>query len=147
MAREFVELLLSQEARLKHRYGLTWTIVGIATADHGSAIDSDGIDPRQAIAAFDHGSLTELHSPHAGRPATDTVSLVERAATLSHAPEPTARVVVVENTSLGLLRRVFSERAADRKECGLRFPGRRCGRDQNVAPVQDWRDRPLLDIA
>ena len=102
VARGFVELLLSQDARLKHRYGLTWTIVGIATADHGSAINGDGIDPRRAIAAFDHGSLTELHSPHEGRPATDTVSLVERAATLSHAPEPTAQVVVVENTPLGL---------------------------------------------
>ena len=45
------------------------------------------------------------------------------------------------------LRRVLSERTTDRKECGLRFPGRRRGRDQNVAPVQDRQDRPLLDLA
>lgn len=102
VARGFIQLLLSEASSLKRRYGLTWTLVGVATQHHGLAINGDGIDPRQALAAFDHGSLAELHSPHAGRPASDTLDLVERAATMSHAHEPTTQVVVVENTSLGL---------------------------------------------
>lgn len=42
-------LLLKKEAELQERYGLTFSIVGIATGRHGAAIDPDGLDVGAAL--------------------------------------------------------------------------------------------------
>lgn len=76
--------------------------MGIATARHGMAADPDGIDPRQALATGGRDSLAKLHAPHVGLPAPDTHTFLERVAALSDAAAPSSRVVVAENTPLGL---------------------------------------------
>lgn len=55
------DLLIKKEAEINSRYGITFTITGIATGHHGSAIDVNGIDIGRSLHLMrNHGSLDEL---------------------------------------------------------------------------------------
>jgi homoserine dehydrogenase len=63
-------LLLSKRSELQSRYGLTFSVTGIATGRHGIAVDSAGLDLEKALAlAKSHKQLQELSShPIPGSP-------------------------------------------------------------------------------
>ncbi|HSQ26705.1 MAG TPA: homoserine dehydrogenase [Anaerolineales bacterium] len=56
-------LLLKKEAELKHRYDLSFTVTGIATGSHGSAINLQGIDLEQALKISDYAVLSTHPAP------------------------------------------------------------------------------------
>jgi homoserine dehydrogenase len=58
----FARLLLEKRETLQRDYGLTWTVVGIATARHSIACDQAGLDLHRALLAARAGdSLAPFH--------------------------------------------------------------------------------------
>jgi homoserine dehydrogenase len=59
-------LLLEKQAELEQRYGIGFSVTGIATGHHGSAIDLTGIDLRYAISLLKKGTSLEKvnKAPH-----------------------------------------------------------------------------------
>jgi homoserine dehydrogenase len=54
-------LLLQKQADILSRYGITFSVTGIATARHGTAINSDGLDLEHALRLANEGaSLNQL---------------------------------------------------------------------------------------
>lgn len=49
VGRALARLLLTKEVELKEIYGITFSVTGIATGRHGSAINLDGLDLEQAL--------------------------------------------------------------------------------------------------
>ena len=63
VGRALVRLLDRKKAELAAEYQITFTITGIATGRHGTAINPAGIDPQAALAKFESGgSLNDLSS-------------------------------------------------------------------------------------
>ena len=50
-------LLLQKRAEIDARYGITFTVTGIATGRHGAAIDPQGIDLERALALIQSGGM------------------------------------------------------------------------------------------
>lgn len=55
VGRELARLLMRKEAELKARYDIIFTITGIATGRHGTAINPDGLDLARVLAALESG--------------------------------------------------------------------------------------------
>ena len=55
VGRAFAHLLYRKRAELKDRYGITFTVVGIATGRHGTAIDPSGLDAIKAAGLVSAG--------------------------------------------------------------------------------------------
>jgi len=60
VGKALAQLLLRKEADIKQRYELTFTVVGIATGSHGSAINPAGISLQQALETKDYASLSAV---------------------------------------------------------------------------------------
>jgi homoserine dehydrogenase len=61
VGRAFARLLDRKQAELKDRYGITFTVSGIATGHHGAAIDPSGLDAVKAAGLVEAGkSLKSL---------------------------------------------------------------------------------------
>ncbi len=58
-------LLQRKETELQHRYGITFRVTGIATRNHGAAINTAGLDTVRAIERVESGesldSLSKIH--------------------------------------------------------------------------------------
>lgn len=68
-------LLLVKRAELEQRYGITFSITGIATGRHGAAIDPSGIDLKDALSLMDErNSLNELSSVS---PPSDSLDFIQ----------------------------------------------------------------------
>ncbi len=63
VGKALARLLLSKKSELAERYGVTFTVTGIATGSHGSAIDLQGISLERALQIADLSSLSALPSP------------------------------------------------------------------------------------
>ena len=50
VAREFLRLLRAKDATLRHDYGVTWRLTGIATRRLGWIADANGLDPEKLLA-------------------------------------------------------------------------------------------------
>jgi homoserine dehydrogenase len=76
VGRAFAKLMLDKRALLSERYGIEWKIVAIATGNHGTAFQPEGIDLDQAISLFESGgnlsSLSAMTPPH------DVLSLIKQ---------------------------------------------------------------------
>lgn len=69
------ELLIRKRSELRRLYGIEWSVVAIATGSHGQAVNPQGLDPSEALAAVRGGrSLNELS---AGPAPADTLSLIQ----------------------------------------------------------------------
>ncbi len=90
VGREFARLLMRKEAELNARYDITFTITGIATGRHGTAINPDGLDLARVLAALESGqSLDQLTKlPNTNLPTPDSLAF------LRHCPAD----VLFENT-------------------------------------------------
>jgi homoserine dehydrogenase len=62
VGRAFVRLLDHKKGELKERYGITYTVVGIATAHHGAAIDPSGLEAVTAADLVEAGDSLEVLS-------------------------------------------------------------------------------------
>jgi homoserine dehydrogenase len=64
------KLLLCKQDEIKTRYGITFSVAGIATGRHGAAIDPDGIDLPAALSIMSQGgpltALSKLEPPASG---------------------------------------------------------------------------------
>ncbi len=61
VGRALARLLQRKEAELAEKYGITWSVTGIATGHHGSAIDPAGLDLDRALQLNEAGqSLDSL---------------------------------------------------------------------------------------
>jgi homoserine dehydrogenase len=69
-------LLLRKEGELESRYGLTCSVIGIATGRHGLAYDPEGIDPVEALARAQRGASLAGLSPHS--PPADAAAMIRR---------------------------------------------------------------------
>lgn len=70
----FARLLLDKKAELRARYGLTFSVTGIATARHGMAIDAAGIDVDQALECVrSKGTIEGLST---GAPPGDSLAFI-----------------------------------------------------------------------
>ena len=73
VGRAFARLLTRKEDELRRDYGISFFVTGIATGQHGIAIDPDGLDLERALALVEGGgSLAELSKV----PVTDTLDFV-----------------------------------------------------------------------
>jgi homoserine dehydrogenase len=66
----FATLLPEKALSIEERYGITFSVVGIATNSHGIAIDPDGLD---IFAALEGDDLSSLHM---GNPVQDAMQFV-----------------------------------------------------------------------
>ena len=62
VGRAFVRLLDRKKGELKDNYGITFTVVGIATARHGAAIDPSGLEMVSAADLVEAGDSLEVLS-------------------------------------------------------------------------------------
>lgn len=60
VGRALARLLLRKRDELEGRYGITFSVTGIATGRHGAAVDPAGLDLEKALQAAEGGSLGEL---------------------------------------------------------------------------------------
>jgi len=61
VARGFARILKDHQLQLATKYGLRWRTTGIATANHGCIVSTDGIDLLDAVACVERGeNLSEL---------------------------------------------------------------------------------------
>jgi homoserine dehydrogenase len=67
VGKAFARLLLKKEAELKTKYDLAFSVTGISTGSHGSAVDPDGLDLEQALNLVENGgaldSLSAVPAP------------------------------------------------------------------------------------
>jgi homoserine dehydrogenase len=63
VGRALARLLLTKRAELQSRYNLTFAVTGIATGRHGAALNPDGLDLEQALAAEHLTALGTLPTP------------------------------------------------------------------------------------
>lgn len=63
VGKALARLLLDKRSELHDRYGIDFSVTGIATGRHGSAIDPEGIDLEAALALQDYASLSRLSAP------------------------------------------------------------------------------------
>ncbi len=97
VGRRFGRLLGEQRDRLAREHRLACRVIGIATRNHGAAINRRGLDLDRAIDAVEHGrSLAALHAAHEGRAPADGRALLEQLGRCREAPPR----VVVETTVL-----------------------------------------------
>jgi homoserine dehydrogenase len=74
VGRAFARLLLRKRSLLEETYGVTFSVTGIATGRHGSAIDPGGLDLERALQIVeDGGSLAALSRQPAPR---DNLALI-----------------------------------------------------------------------
>jgi homoserine dehydrogenase len=62
VSKAFAKLLLSKEASLKEQKGITFSVTGIRTGRHGSAIDANGVDLKAALALLESGGSLDALS-------------------------------------------------------------------------------------
>ncbi|MCC6498839.1 MAG: homoserine dehydrogenase [Anaerolineales bacterium] len=62
VARSLVRLLERKREALESKYGITYSVTGVATGSHGFAVNSDGIDVRQALEKVESGKSISLLS-------------------------------------------------------------------------------------
>jgi homoserine dehydrogenase len=75
VGRALARLLRRKEAGLKERYGITYTVTGIATGAHGAALDPRGLDLEAALQLVESGqSLASLST----FPITDTLDFIRK---------------------------------------------------------------------
>jgi homoserine dehydrogenase len=73
VGRALARLLEKKSAELKDRYGITFTVTGIATGRHGIAVDPDGIGLDKALALVEDGKAISTISK---LPITDSIDFV-----------------------------------------------------------------------
>lgn len=70
VSKAFAQLLLRKAAVLQSEKGITFSVTGIRTGRHGSAIDPDGIDLQAALNLLESGkhldSLSKMSTPSSG---------------------------------------------------------------------------------
>jgi homoserine dehydrogenase len=67
VARALVHLLDRKREALKTKYGITYSVTGIASGNHGFAVDTDGLDVQQALMLVEAGkSLSPLSTSEIG---------------------------------------------------------------------------------
>ena len=103
VARRFVRLLATRSGELAAGHGLDYRIVGVATARHGSAVAPDGLDVARLAASVDDGApLTIYHDARTGSAPGGGLDLLGRVADTRADDGRGPRLIVVENTPLGL---------------------------------------------
>lgn len=75
VGRAFARLLFRKEAELKDRYGITFTVTGIATGRHGAAIDPAGLDLNKALGLVESGQSLSLITRF---PVSDSLDFVRK---------------------------------------------------------------------
>ena len=123
VARRFVRLLEERAGELRAVHQIDWRIVGIATARHGVARDSRGLDVARALELVERGeSLASVDAPESGGgpfapPASSGVALIEQLAAAARAAGSARPLVVVETTVLDI---AAGQPAIDHVRAGLR---------------------------
>lgn len=74
VARSFVRLLECKHGLLREKYGLMYSITGIATGSHGFAVNPKGLDIRQALEKVERGESIDSIS---NSPISDSLSVIE----------------------------------------------------------------------
>ncbi len=63
VGRAFARLLIDRKKWLLKEYGIDWKITGIATRNHGTAIDHDGLPVRKILGSWKrHSNLDNFHN-------------------------------------------------------------------------------------
>ncbi len=75
VGRALAQLLMRKRAELKERYGITFSVTGIATGNHGSAINPSGIDLNGALDLFHTGRKLDLISK---LPVSDSLDMLRK---------------------------------------------------------------------
>jgi homoserine dehydrogenase len=75
VGRALARLIEAKSLALRTRYALNVSIVGIATAHHGYAIDEHGLDVPRTLEAVESGSISHMH---AGPPVPDTLTFIRK---------------------------------------------------------------------
>jgi len=73
VGRALARLLQRKEAELKEKYDITFTVTGIATGRHGSAIHPNGLDLEKALTLVESGQSLSAISKY---PITDSLDFV-----------------------------------------------------------------------
>ena len=76
VGRALARLLLQKQKELQDSFGLTFSVTGIATGTHGTAINPDGLNLELALAAVESGSSLDEFSKLA--PVADAFDFIRR---------------------------------------------------------------------
>jgi len=74
VARSLARLLLRKQNVLETRYGITFTVTGIATGRHGFAVNPDGLDLLRCVETVEAGQSI---SPESRIPILDSLSVIQ----------------------------------------------------------------------
>jgi homoserine dehydrogenase len=74
VARALVRLLERKRSLLEDKYGITYSVTGIATGRHGFAVNPDGLDVNQALELVESGKSI---SPLSTFPVGDPISVIQ----------------------------------------------------------------------
>ncbi len=103
VARRFARLLQERDAVLARTYGLTWRVIGIATRDHGIAVNPAGLDLGRALTLVEGGgTLAALPGNAATGRRQALGSALELIEAATHAADADRAQVVVETTVLDI---------------------------------------------
>ena len=75
VGRALARLLQRKEVELKKRYGITYSVTGIATGRHGTAVNPAGLDLNKALQLSESGQSI---SPLTSLPVTDSVDVIRK---------------------------------------------------------------------
>src|SRR5512143_3357505 len=103
VGRRFARLLQEREGVLARTYGLNWRVIGIATRQHGIAMNPGGLDLSQALSLVEGaGSLAALKGNAAIGPWQTLGSALELIEAATHVADADRVQVVVETTVLDI---------------------------------------------
>lgn len=144
VGRRFVRLLDERAERLRLDHDLTWRVIGIATARHGSLLGPEGIDVHHALELVEAGRSIEP----AGGPAapsdgktSSSAGFIRDAVGQALRGNPSAPVVVVEATVLNVER---GQPAVDHVRAALESGAHVIAANKGPAA---FAARELLDLA
>ncbi len=105
VGRRFARLLQERDGDLARHHGLTWRVIGIATRNHGIALNPSGLDLTRALTLVEGGgTLAKLRGNAAVGPRETLDSALELIEAATHAADADRVQVVVETTVLDIRR-------------------------------------------
>ncbi len=106
VGKAFAELLLEKSALLESQYGFTFRVTGIHTKNHGSAINSDGLDLSKALDQLTNdGNLRSLDTGDFSGSTEDFIKVCPGDVLVENSPlNPLSGQPALEHICLGLQR-------------------------------------------
>lgn len=78
VGKALAQLMIQKETELLEQYDLTFTVMGIATGKHGTAINAQGIDLKAVLEILGDGEQKDIAKLTAGQAAVNSIEFIEQ---------------------------------------------------------------------